>query len=73
MDSETDKASLDESKREEVKASLIEAENQAEKAARRAAKARAKAETAARVVEELGIKLSKSGAEAEEASESDNE
>jgi len=73
MDSETDKASLDEGKREQVKASLTEAENQAEKDARRAAKARAKAETAARVVEELGIKVSKSGAEAEQASESDNE
>jgi amino acid transporter len=73
MDSETDKAGVNEAKREELKASLTEAENQAEKAVRRAAKARAKAETAARVVEELGIKPSKSGAEAEETSDSDNE
>ena len=73
MDSETDKGGVKESKRKELKTSLEEAENHAEKAARRAAKARAKAETASRVVEDLGIKPSKSGAEAEEATDSEKE
>ena len=65
---ETDDVS--EAKREELKSSLAEAEKQAEKAARRAAKARAKAEIAAKDVEELGIKPSNSGREAEETSDS---
>ena len=73
MDSETDKGGVKESKRKELKTSLEEAENHAEKAARRAAKARAKAETASRVVEDLGIKPSKSDAEAEEATDSEKE
>jgi len=73
MDSETEKEGVKESKRKELKTSLEEAENHAEKAARRAAKARAKAETASRVVEDLGIKPSKSDAEAEEATDSEKE
>ena len=71
MDSETDKDDVNAAQREEFNASLAEAENQAEKAARRAAKARAKAETATRVVEELGIKPSKSNNKVAGASDSE--
>ena len=73
MDSETDTAGVNEAKHEELKSSLAEAEKQAEKANRRAAKARAKAETAAKDVEDFGIKPSKSDAEAEETSNPNNE
>ena len=73
MGAETDKNGEHAAKREALRTSLAEAENQAEKAARRAAKARAKAETAARDVEELGMKLPKSDAETEDRSDSDNE
>jgi amino acid transporter len=48
-----------------LQAASKEAEKQAEKAARRFAKARAKAETASKVVEDLGVKPSKSDTEAD--------
>ena len=48
-----------------LQAAHKEAEKQAEKAARRFAKARAKAETASKVVEDLGVKPSKSDTEAD--------
>ncbi|MGD9226615.1 MAG: amino acid permease [Desulfobacterales bacterium] len=52
-----------------LQAAYKEAEKQAEKAARRFAKARAKAETASRVVEDLGVKPSKSDTEADGGSD----
>jgi amino acid transporter len=52
-----------------LQAASKEAEKQAEKAARRFAKARAKAETASKVVEDLGVKPSKSDTEADDGSD----
>ena len=52
-----------------LQAAHKEAEKQAEKAARRSAKARAKAETASKVVEDLGVKPSKSDTEADDGSD----
>jgi hypothetical protein len=54
-----------ESEIDALQAAYKEAEKQAEKAARRFAKARAKAETASKVVEDLGVKPSKSDTEAD--------
>jgi len=71
LDAETGKYGATEAKREDLKTSLAEAENQREKTARRAAKAIAKAETATRVVEELGIKPSKSNNKVAGASDSE--
>ena len=63
LDSETDKDNINQSKREELHASLTAAEEQAEKMKRRAAKAQVKAETAAKAAENLGIQPSKSDKE----------
>jgi hypothetical protein len=52
-----------------LQAAYKEAKKQAEKAARRFAKARAKAETASKVVEDLGVKPSKSDTEADDGSD----
>ena len=52
-----------------LQAAYKEAEKQAEKAARRFAKARAKAETASKIVEDLGVKPSKSDTEADDGSD----
>jgi hypothetical protein len=60
---------VDTAKIDELKIKQIEAEKQAEKAARRFAKARAKAETASKVVEDLGVKPSKSDTEADGGSD----
>ena len=60
---------VDAAKIDELKIKQIEAEKQAEKAARRFAKARAKAETASKVVEDLGVKPSKSDTEADGGSD----
>jgi len=53
-----------------LQAAYKETEEQAEKAARRLAKARAKAEAASEVVEDLGVKPSKSNTEADSGSDS---
>ncbi|MBW2573611.1 MAG: hypothetical protein JRE61_15130, partial [Deltaproteobacteria bacterium] len=72
LESGTDKNGINKSKREELKASLTEAEEQAKKTTRRAAKAKAKAETASKAVENLGIQPSKSDKEIDGALDSEN-
>jgi hypothetical protein len=72
LDSETDKNNINQSKREELQASLAEAEAQAEKTKRRAAKAQAKAETATKAAENLGIEPSKSDEKNDGTLDSDN-
>jgi hypothetical protein len=69
VETEAAEPQVDTSKIDELKAKQIEAEKQAEKAARRSAKARAKAETASKVVEDLGVKPSKSDTEADGGSD----
>ncbi len=61
-----------ESEIDALQAAYQEAEKQAEKAARRFAKARAKTEAASKVVEDLGIKPSKSDTEADGGSDYKN-
>jgi hypothetical protein len=72
LDSETDKNGINQSKREELQASLTAAEEQAEKIKRRAAKAQAKAETASKAAENLGIQPSKSDKENDDRLDSEN-
>jgi amino acid transporter len=72
VDSETNKDDINQSKREELQASLTAAEEQAEKAKRRAAKAQAKAKTASKTAENLGIQPSKPEKEAKDALDSEN-
>jgi hypothetical protein len=72
LDSETDKNDINQSKREELQASLTAAEEQAEKIKRRAAKAQAKAETASKAAENLGIQPSKSDKENDDRLDSEN-
>jgi hypothetical protein len=66
LESETDKTRIDPSERQELQASLAEAEEAAEETKRRAAKARVKVETTSRAVEKLGIQPPKSSEETEE-------
>jgi len=59
MQEEANGSEMDASEIEALKVSLEKAEKNSEKAARRSAKAKAKAETAAKAVEELGLKTDK--------------
>ena len=72
LDSAADKNNVNQSKRDELKASLAAAEEQAEKTKRRAAKAQAKAETASKAAENLGIQPSKSDKENDRPLDSEN-
>ena len=72
LDSETHKDNINQSKREELQASLKAAEEQAEKARRRAAKAQAKSETASKAAEDLGVQPSKSDKESDGTLDSEN-
>jgi hypothetical protein len=66
---ETANSDKGESEIDALQAAYKEAEKQAEKAARRFAKARAKAEAASKIVEDLGVKPSKSDTEADDGSD----